>query len=96
MSGHTLAIFVSMSGYSVVEAKNRLSELIVDALAGDDVVIITRHGQPVVGLRSTRASGRPVTEADLDWLAARRVGRFMPAEDAGTLVRRMRDEDEDW
>jgi antitoxin (DNA-binding transcriptional repressor) of toxin-antitoxin stability system len=95
MSGHTLAIFVSMSGYSVVEAKNRLSEPIVDALAGDVVVVITRQGQPVVGLRSTRASGRPVTEADLDWLAARRVGRVMPAEDAGTLVRRMRDEDED-
>jgi prevent-host-death family protein len=95
MSGHTLAIFVSMSVYSVIEAKNRLSELIVDALAGD-VVVITRHGQPVVGLRSTRASGRPVTEADLDWLAARRVGRVMPAEDAGTLVRRMRDGDEDW
>ncbi len=45
----------------------------------------------------TRAHGNAggkVTAADLDWLAARRVGRIIPSEDAGTFVSRMRDEDE--
>jgi prevent-host-death family protein len=42
-----MGIFHPMSQYNVVEAKNRLSELIDRVLKGEGVVI-TRHGRPVV------------------------------------------------
>lgn len=91
-SGHRMAIFPAMSTHSVAEAKNRLSELIDRALAGEGVTI-TRHGHPVVELKPvTRAPGT-VTAEDLDWIAGRRVGRSGP-EDAGAFVSRMRDEEE--
>jgi prevent-host-death family protein len=80
-----------MPKHSVVEAKNNLSELIDRALKGEDVVI-TRHGHPVVELKPVRQPAKPITAASADWLAARRVGRRMPREDAATLVRKMRDE----
>lgn len=80
-----------MSTHSVAQAKNHLSELIDRALKGEDVVI-TRHGQPVVELRAVPAKPRPVTKADLEWLRKHRVGLKAPAEDAATLVRKMRDE----
>ena len=82
-----------MSTHSVADAKNRLPELIDRALEGEDIVI-TRHGRPVVELKAIPRQAKPVTPADLDWLAARRVGRKLPDEDAGTFVSRMRDEDE--
>jgi prevent-host-death family protein len=82
---------MEMGKHSVVEAKNNLSELIDRALKGEDVVI-TRHGQPVVELKPIAPSVKPVTAASADWIAARRVGRRMPREDAATLVRKMRDE----
>ncbi|MGA3310688.1 MAG: type II toxin-antitoxin system prevent-host-death family antitoxin [Xanthobacteraceae bacterium] len=82
-----------MGTHSVAEAKNRLPELIDRALKGEDVVI-TRHGRPVVELKPIPKPARKVTAADLDWLAARRVGLKTPSEDAGTFVSRMRDEDE--
>ncbi|MFI4986813.1 MAG: type II toxin-antitoxin system Phd/YefM family antitoxin [Alphaproteobacteria bacterium] len=81
-----------MSTHSVAEAKNRLSELIDRALKGEGVVI-TRHGRAVVELRPISAPARPVSADDLDWLAARRVGR-KPKVDAGVFVSRMRDESE--
>ncbi len=78
--------------YSVAEAKNRLSELIERALAGEDVTI-TRHGKPVVMLRPVEKLPRPVTQADIDWLRARQA-RFkgLKTLDATALVRQMRDE----
>ena len=85
-----------MSTHSVAEAKNQLSKLINRALKGEGVVI-TRRGQPVVELKpvpATPAKPQRVTEADLEWLRARRVGRTMPKTDAGTLVSEMRDEGE--
>lgn len=82
-----------MSTHSVAEAKNRLPELIDRALEGEGVVI-TRHGRPVVELRPIPAPARRVTEADLDWLASRRIGRTRPRKDAGKLLREMRDEGE--
>ncbi len=82
-----------MGKHSVADAKNRLSELIDRALSGEDVVI-TRHGHPVVELRPVVAAARPVTAADVDWLAARRVGRLSLDEDAGQFVSRMRDEED--
>ncbi len=80
-----------MANHSVAEAKNKLSELIDRALKGEGVVI-TRHGHPVVELKPIQPKPRAITEADVRWLAERRVGR-MAKEDAGTLVSRMRDED---
>lgn len=80
-----------MSQHSVVEAKNRLSELIDRALKGEGVVI-TRHGRPIVELRPISAPAKPLTPEAIDWLAARRVGRRVPRQDAAALVRRMRDE----
>jgi prevent-host-death family protein len=80
-----------MSTHSVAEAKNQLSALIDRALKGEDVVI-TRHGHPVVELKPVSPPPRPVTKADLDWLAEHRVGRLSKTEDAATLVRKMRDE----
>jgi len=80
-----------MSTHSVVDAKNRLSELIDRALQGDRVVI-TRHGRPVVELKPVPEPARAITAADLDWLAARRVGTRAKT-DSGALVSRMRDED---
>lgn len=80
-----------MSEHSIAEAKNKLSDLIERALRGEGVVI-TKHGRPVVELKPIAPPARPVTAADLDWLAARRV-KGCPKEDAGTLVSQMRDED---
>ena len=82
-----------MSTYSVAEAKNQLSKLIDQALDGEPVVI-TRRGEPVIELKPVRAVPRPITEADIEWLRSRRVGRIMPATDAGTLLSEMRDEGE--
>lgn len=81
-----------MAKHSVAEAKNSLSELIDRALEGEGVVI-TRHGKPVVELKPIPPAPRPITAADLDWIAARRAGRKPAAIDAGTLVSQMRDEE---
>ena len=84
-----------MSTHSVTDAKSHLSKLIDRALKGEGVVI-TRRGQPVVELRPVRVAPRkprPITDADLDWLRERRVGRSPAKTDAGTLVSQMRDEE---
>jgi prevent-host-death family protein len=60
--------------YSVADAKNRLSDLIDRALKGEGVAI-TRHGRPIVELKPVVEPTRAVSSADLDWLAAHRVGR---------------------
>jgi prevent-host-death family protein len=83
----------TMSEHTVTEAERQLSNLIDRALAGEGVVI-TREGKPVVELKPVRQrAAKPVTAADMDWLAAHRVGNKLPKEDAATLVSRMRDED---
>jgi prevent-host-death family protein len=82
-----------MSSHSVAEAKNRLPELIDRALKGEDIVI-TRHGHPVVELKPIPEPIRPISAADVDWLAARRVKTRRVTEDAAALVSRMRDEGE--
>ena len=82
-----------MSTYSVAEAKSQLSKLIDRALNGEGVVI-TRRGEPVVELKPVRPAPRPITEADIQWLRARRIGRTPAKTDAGTLIREMRDEGE--
>jgi prevent-host-death family protein len=84
-----------MSTHGVAEAKNQLPKLIDRALKGE-AIVITRRGQPVVELKPVvpvAATPRRVTEADLEWLRARRIGRKMARTDAGTLVSQMRDEE---
>lgn len=54
--------------------------------------LVRSIGRPVVELKPITPPPRPVTAADLDWLAERRV-RGSPKTDAGTLVSEMRDED---
>jgi len=80
-----------MGKHSIVEAKNRLSQLIDRALKGEDVVI-TRHGRAVVELKPISPAAEPITPDAIAWLDQRRVGRRVPRDDAATLVRRMRDE----
>jgi prevent-host-death family protein len=82
-----------MSTHSVAEAKNQFSRLIDRALKGEEVVI-TRRGQPVIELTPVRPTPRPITDADIEWLRARRVGRKLAKTDAATLVRQMREEGE--
>jgi antitoxin (DNA-binding transcriptional repressor) of toxin-antitoxin stability system len=81
--------------YSVAEAKNNLSELIDRSLKGEGV-LITRHGKPVVEFKPVPAQAGPVSDTDLKWLASIRLQPSRsrsPAEDAGELITRMRDED---
>ena len=82
-----------MSMHSVADAKNQLSKLIDRALGGEGIVI-TRRGEPVIELRPVRPAPRPISEADIEWLRARRVGSTMPKTDAAELVGEMRDEGE--
>lgn len=86
-----------MGIHSVAEAKDRLSDLIERALAGEDVAI-TRHGRPVVELRAVPPAVGPVPDPALDWLAERRAALAPEmrsgGEDAVTAVSRMRDEGE--
>jgi antitoxin (DNA-binding transcriptional repressor) of toxin-antitoxin stability system len=85
-----------MSTHSVAEARNRLSKLIDRALKGEEVVI-TRRGQPVVEFKPVRSAppmqARQVTEADIEWLRARRALLPRSKVDAGTFVSQMRDEE---
>jgi antitoxin (DNA-binding transcriptional repressor) of toxin-antitoxin stability system len=79
--------------YSVAEAKNNLSELIDRSLKGEGV-LITRHGKPVVEFKPVPVQVGPVSDTDLTWLASNRLQpNRSPAEDAGELITRIRDED---
>ncbi len=83
----------SMSEHTVTEAEAHLSDLIDRVVAGE-AVVITREGRPIVELKPVhQRKGKPITTADLEWLAANRVGTKPSKEDAGTFVSRMRDED---
>ena len=81
-----------MATYSLEDKDKGLSDLVDRALAGEGVVI-TREGRPVAEIRPLVVSERPVTEADLAWLEAHRVGTRAPHEDSGTALERQRDED---
>jgi antitoxin (DNA-binding transcriptional repressor) of toxin-antitoxin stability system len=82
-----------MSEYSVAEAKAKLSELIDRAEKGEGVTI-TRHGKPVVEMKAVRPAPRPITQADLDWLAEQRskIKVRKRGPDAVEIVRRMRED----
>jgi prevent-host-death family protein len=82
-----------MGKHSIAEARDNLSKLIDRALEGEDVVL-TRHGQPVVTLKPVKPTPGPLTRESLEWLRAIRVKPKRITEDAATLVRRMRDEED--
>ncbi len=58
---------------------------------------IARDANPVVEVRPVQGSGRPVTRADpvtqtdIEWFDAHRVGKIAPPLDAGTELSQMRD-----
>lgn len=85
-----------MGTHSIAEARDQLSALIERALKGEGIVI-TKHGRPVVELKPIPEPIQPITEADIEWLRARRVELLpgAPPIDAGTHVSRMRDEDDE-
>lgn len=85
-----------MTTYSVADAKNRLPALIAAAERGETVTI-TRYGKPVAELRPIAPAPAPrMTQAAWDALFAEVDALRLPPleEDAGTIVRRMRDEED--
>ncbi len=85
-----------MSTHSVAEAKNNLPELIGRALKGEGIVI-TLDGRPAVELKPVPQARpeRRITKEDIEWLAAHRIERRKASIDSVTLVRQMRDEDDE-
>jgi len=81
-----------MATYTLAQAKDQLSKLVEEALSGAPVTI-TRHGKPAVHLMPAHPPPRPMTNADLDWLAEQRAKLPTMAVDSSTLIRAMRDEE---
>ncbi|HRO04466.1 MAG TPA: type II toxin-antitoxin system prevent-host-death family antitoxin [Terricaulis sp.] len=83
-----------MTAYSVAEAKAKLSELIDRAEKGE-AVTITRHGKPVAEIKPAQRAAKPITQADLDWLAERRSKikiRKRGGPNAVEIIRQMRED----
>jgi antitoxin (DNA-binding transcriptional repressor) of toxin-antitoxin stability system len=80
-----------MPTYSVAEAKNRLPDLIDRAIEGEEVVI-TRHGKPVVELRTTTHAPLRPTPATYTWLQARRRARKAVGITSEELLRQIYDD----
>jgi prevent-host-death family protein len=81
-----------MATYSLAQAKDRLSKLVDEALAGEPVTI-TRHGKPVVHLTPAQPAPRPMTKEDIEELARFRESLPPLPMSGAELIRRMRDED---
>ena len=78
--------------YSIAEAKDSLSKLVDEVLAGDDVTI-TRHGKPVVDLLPAKPSGSGYPSAQLlDEIAERAKNLPALGESATDVIRQMRDD----
>jgi prevent-host-death family protein len=80
-----------MAVFSVAEAKDRLPALISAAQAGETVTI-TRHGAPVVELRSLKAAAG-VDPASIDWISSQLEGLRQVRPTGADIVRAMRDEE---
>jgi prevent-host-death family protein len=78
-----------MRSVALAEAKAQLSAL-VDAVEAGESVCITRHGKPVAQLTAIEKTQKPL---DIEKLRAHLATMPMQAEDAGTFMRRMRDEE---
>ncbi len=90
--GQNIVLGNPMTYYPVAKAKENLSKLIDETLAGEEV-IITRHGKPVVELRPARTVGAGRWSPELiDEIAARAKSLPTLEESAADMVRRMRDE----
>lgn len=78
-----------MTAITLAEAKEKLGELI-DRVAQGETVEILRDGQPVAQLTPPRPKKQPI-----DFERLRRLWEKMPpqSEDAGTFMRRMRDDE---
>lgn len=74
---------------NIAEAKAHLSELVEQAAAGE-TVLLTRRGKPVARMSPLDQPRKPV---DLQRLRTLTDSMPQQAEDAATLVRRMRDEE---
>jgi antitoxin (DNA-binding transcriptional repressor) of toxin-antitoxin stability system len=94
--GRRAAYIGRMTRYTLAQAETRLSELMDRALNGEGVVITRGKASvelKVVTQKKKSPRPRPMTEADWEWLRARRDQLPMMKEDAGMFVSRMRDED---
>ena len=60
-----------MATYSVSEADERLSELVVRAMRGESITL-SLEGTPVVEMKAV-APAYIMTDADLDWLGSVRI-----------------------
>ena len=81
-----------MPTYSVAEAKDNISRMIDEALAGDEVTI-TRYGAVVAELRPReRKAPRRLTDEEWRRLRHRRADRPPLGADSAALIRAMRDE----
>ena len=80
-----------MSAYSIAEAKDKLSSLVKQAEAGEDVAI-TRHGKVVAYLRPAAepVSRRPSREL-IERLAQRAMSLPRLEENSVDIIRLMRD-----
>ena len=81
-----------MGVYSLAQAKDQLSRLVDEALAGESVTI-TRHGKPVVSLTPSFPAPKPLTDEYLAQMRERAKARPSLGADSVTLVREMRDEE---
>ena len=77
-----------MANYGTLETKNRLSELMVRAEKGEDVVI-TRHGKPVIKFQpiTDAASQRERAHAALDRMKARAARLALSSSEVIELMR---------
>ena len=84
-----------MPTYSIAKAKDNLSRLVDEAIAGEDVAI-TRHGKVVAYVRL--AEERPIRQPSHELVAQiveRAKLRSSPGENAVDVIRRMRDGEAD-
>ncbi|MGE7368130.1 type II toxin-antitoxin system Phd/YefM family antitoxin [Neorhizobium sp. NPDC001467] len=84
-----------MAAVSVAEAQEKLGELI-DRVARGERVEILRDGEPVATLSAPvrpHDSGRKKEPIDFERLRILRNGMPPQSEDAGTFMRRMRDDE---
>ena len=81
-----------MPRYSLARAKDQLSKLVDEALAGEQV-IITRHGKPAIELRPAASEPAHQRLSTEEWaeLRARRDARPPLGEDSVSMVHSMRD-----
>lgn len=77
-----------MKTVNLAEAKAKLSALVEEA-EGGEIVCITRHGKPVARLMPIEQKKKPI---DFEALKAFTDSMSYQEEDAGTFMRRLRDD----